>query len=42
MYETLGFGNYRDRLDANGNVTDPATLSELGDFLARFVDHSRA
>jgi NAD(P)H-dependent FMN reductase len=41
LFETLGFGNYGERLDADGNVTDTATLSELGDFLARFVDHSR-
>jgi len=41
-FETLGFGRYGDRLDDGGNVTDPATLAELADFLARFVTHCRS
>ena len=28
-------------LDADGNVTDPATLAELAGFLARYADHCR-
>lgn len=40
-FETIGFGTYGDRLDADGNVTDPATLAELADFLARYADHCR-
>ena len=42
LFDTIGFGNSRDRLDAIGNVTDPATLAELADHLAGFVDHCRS
>ena len=42
LFDTLGFGNYRDRLDESGEVTDPATLAELADFLVRFADHCRS
>jgi len=41
LFETIGFGNSSARLDADGNVTDTATLAELADFLARFADHCR-
>lgn len=41
LFETLGFGNYGALLDAAGDVTDPGTLAEVADFLARFVDHCR-
>jgi chromate reductase len=41
LFETIGFGASGERLDADGNVTDPATLAELADFLARFADHCR-
>lgn len=41
LFETIGFGTYGDRLDADGNVTDPATLAELAGFLARYADHCR-
>ena len=42
LFDTLGFGGYRDRLDEAGNVTDSATLAELADFLVRFADHCRS
>ena len=41
VFETLGFGNSRERLDADGNATDPVTVAELADFLVRFADHCR-
>ena len=41
LFETIGFGTYGDRLDEDGNVTDPATLAELADFLERYADHCR-
>ncbi len=41
LFDTIGFGNAADRLDDGGEVTDPATLAELADHLARFVDHCR-
>lgn len=41
LFETLGLGNYLDRLDGDGHVTDPATLALLNDFLLRFADHCR-
>ena len=41
LFETIGFGASGDRLDADGNVTDPATLAELADFLERYADHCR-
>jgi NAD(P)H-dependent FMN reductase len=41
LFETIGFGTYGDRLDADENVTDPATLAELADFLTRYADHCR-
>jgi chromate reductase len=40
-FDTLGFGTAHERLDEAGNVTDPATLAELTDFLVRFADHCR-
>ncbi len=42
LFETVGFGGYGDRIDADGHVTDPATLAELADFLTRFAEHCRA
>ncbi len=42
LFDTLGFGSYRERLDESGEVTDPATLAELADFLVRFADHCRS
>ena len=42
LFETIGFGSYGERLDADGNVTDPTTVAELADFLVRFADHCRS
>ncbi len=36
--ETLGIGSYTGKLDADGELVDPATLEELHDFLERFAD----
>jgi chromate reductase, NAD(P)H dehydrogenase (quinone) len=43
LFETIGFGTHRHRhrLDADGDVTDPATLAELANFLARYAEHCR-
>jgi len=41
LFETIGFGTHGHRLDADGDVTDPATLAELADFLARYAEHCR-
>lgn len=40
-FDTLGFGVYGERIDPTGEVTDSATLDELGDFLGRFAAHCR-
>lgn len=41
LYPTIGLGNYGDRIDESGEVTDAATLDELRAFIAGFVDHCR-
>lgn len=41
LFDTLGLGNYSERL-TDGEITDTATVSELGDFLARFADFCRS
>jgi chromate reductase, NAD(P)H dehydrogenase (quinone) len=38
LFETLGVGSYFDKLDADGDVSHPDTLTELTAFLSRFVD----
>ncbi|MEM7275633.1 MAG: NADPH-dependent FMN reductase [Actinomycetota bacterium] len=40
--ETLGFGRYRDRLDDDGEITDPDTIAELVGFLGRFAAFAAA
>lgn len=37
LFDTLGFGSYGDRLDADGEITHADTVQELADFVARFV-----
>lgn len=36
-FEPHGFGNYRDKLSPDGELTDPETRAELAAFLDRFV-----
>mgnify|MGYP001801079217 CR=1 FL=1 len=36
LFPTIGFGNYGDRI-SDGELTDAATLDELGSFLAEFA-----
>jgi NAD(P)H-dependent FMN reductase len=38
LFPTIGFGNYSDRLDENGEVVDPETLDELRSFLTEFAE----
>lgn len=37
LFPTIGFGNYSGRIDENGVLVDPDTLTELRSFLAEFV-----
>lgn len=38
LFPTVGFGNYRDRIDDAGELTDAATLDELQTFLDDFAE----
>ncbi|MFW2334232.1 NADPH-dependent FMN reductase [Ilumatobacter sp.] len=41
VFETLGIGSYGDKLDADGELTDPETLIELADYVDRFAQFCR-
>ncbi len=41
LFDTLGLGSYGERI-SDGEITDSETISELGDFLARFADFCRS
>lgn len=42
LFEPIGIGEYRDKLNEAGQLTAHETLAELGDFLGRFVGFCRA
>ena len=42
LFPTLGFGNYGERVDDAGELSDAATLDELRDFIARFAEFCAA
>ena len=42
LFDTIGFGRYGERLDADGNLSDPDTLAELAAFLGRFAQFCSA
>jgi len=41
LFDPIGFGNYGERL-TNGEITDPVTIAELADFLAKFAEFCRS
>ena len=42
LFPTLGFGNYGDRVDDAGEVSDAATLQEIAEFVGAFADFCAA
>lgn len=42
LFETLGIGTFRDKLDESGMLTDEATRDELAEFLDRFAVFARS
>ena len=40
-FESLGIGSYGDKLDGDGELTDPDTLVELAAYVDRFADFCR-
>jgi len=41
VFDTLGIGSYGDKLDADGELTDPETLLELAHYVDRFARFCR-
>ena len=41
LFEPIGLGEYRQRLDDRGEVGDEATIAELADFLGGFAEFCR-
>jgi chromate reductase len=39
LFETMGIGSYGDKLNEHGELTDPETVADLVDFVARFAEH---
>lgn len=37
LFEPMGIGSYGDKLDDSGEISDADTVTELGDFIARFA-----